>query len=202
MIKSRIALVALLICIMPAFVFMASAQDTTSAYAPDSPTDKGVISVDGNASYTNTSFKDFENNLSIMTVSPELYYFMWNNLAAGVIGNYTKYTQGKEVSSEYGIGPSMKMYFASNDEVIPYLSISWLYNKIELDNTDETSVSKNDDEIITTAFMLGGGVNFMIAKHVSLYPYIRYYVVNADDNIKPKPHTRFELGAGVGTFIF
>lgn len=201
MIKKFMTLVAMLLFIAVPFSAIANA-DIIPVEAPNSLLDKGVVSIAGSASYTSTSFENEENDLSVTVATPELHYFMWDKLAVGAVVNYTKYSQGKDRLSEYGIGPSIKMYFGSSKEMIPFVSISWLYNYAEAGPSNDVLIRGSNDTIITTAFVLGGGMNFMVADHVSLYPYVRYHVVNADDNIKPEPYTRFELGAGIGTFLF
>lgn len=160
------------------------------------PIDSGVWSLSGGATYSKISDNGID--CSVISVTPGIYYFMWDNVALGGVANYSRISYDSYNATNYGIGPACKIYFGSGQNVYPFLAASIVYYKSDTDKeTIRNDIEKNE-------VSLGCGLDIMLAKNVALEPFVAYHMITDGSSIDfdDADETQLIVGLGISTFIF
>ncbi|MBN2000344.1 hypothetical protein JW935_22530 [candidate division KSB1 bacterium] len=159
-----------------------------------SPTDQGVYSISGGASYSSTSSEGSDDNYNVITLAPGFYYFAMPNLAVGGTLTYTNVSMGDYSSTTTGLGPGVK-YFFNVGNILAFASASYSFSSIK--------IKDSDDAHKYTDIALGGGVEFFLSRNVSLEPFIGYHIMSSKygDN-EASDESKLVVGLGIGVFIY
>ena len=162
---------------------------------------KGVYSLGGSIEYN--SSKNTLNDLSETTVKsssfafqPSFSYFVIDNLSIGASVSFLYYEiemsssvynyDSKARDRQFGIGPSIRYYFETNN-IVPFLGIADSYSK-DIDSEQEGN-----------AFSISGGFDYFLSNSVGLEPYLSYSIVHFT---KPDQKTNsFSIGLRINYFI-
>jgi len=180
--KIMIAMLALLI-MLPAYSF------AQKGYAID----KGVIVIDGMASYVSAGGDLYgDDRVSVIALNPSLGYFIMPHLAMGVNFGFQKTSHGDDSDTKFAVGPSVAYFMGdANSTVYPFVAGTFLY-------------SSDDDHHKQTDIKLKGGAAFMIAKNVAITGGAFYMIQSrtpegADDSVSGNV---FGVEFGVGIFVY
>lgn len=163
------------------------------------PTDQGVWHVGGSAGYVSMGgdlYEDFDGDgQSMLFITPEVGYFISNNLLLGASLNYQNMSQGDNSMSEFGLGP-MFAYFFGSDGMLPFVSAAYTFNS--------TSGDYEWAEGTDTQLVLALGAVKMIAKNVGISGSVFYTSdswkhKDADDSTTG---SSFGVRIGIQTFIY
>ena len=162
---------------------------------------KGVYSLGGSIEYN--SSKNTLNDLSETTVKsssfafqPSFSYFVIDNLSIGASVSFLYYEiemsssvynyDSKARDRQFGIGPSIRYYFETNN-IVPFLGIADSYSK-DIDSEQEGN-----------AFSISGGFDYFLSNSVGLEPYLSYAIIHytkPDQSINS-----FSIGIRINYFI-
>ena len=166
-----------------------------------SPTSKGTINLNGNLSFSSQSYEEGNDNTNVLTLNPQVGVFLIDNLSLGLSLSYDRISLGSSSNTNWGIGPNLRYYFNS-ENVKPFLSIGYSYT--------ETFTSLNDDKWKGHQFILGGGLDYFIARNVALETTVSYKfnTVTIPEsynafyrNLEQKSKT-FLIGIGINFFLY
>lgn len=182
---SKVLFAVILFSVSSSFLF---AQDALK---------KGVYNLGGSISYSNskdtspgTTVKQFS-----FSIAPELNYFVIDNLLVG--GNITfqyfeyefssgNYIYNKDVEHIYGIGPSIRYYFAGSD-IIPFIGASASYLTI------------NNSDFEAKSFTATAGINYFLSNSVALEPFLSYTTRSISS--QDETTNTFSIGVRINYFI-
>lgn len=133
---------------------------------------------------------------SYLPTGSEVNYFIIDGLALGGSFHYVKQKSPGGGSNEMimkSLGPSMYYYYNLNGMILPYVTISYLYSKVDLENTMAITLIR---------IPLGAGVTVMAGKYVGVYGQVDYNF----DKIKtsgndPETGRMFDFKVGVKAFF-
>jgi len=155
-------------------------------------------------------------------------YFFVKNLALGPKLLFS-YESDRQDESEYrsaifGIGLSLRYYFAGESPLVPFVGIGIAklkgsaYDKdiYEVEDEDGDSCDTKEEKISFTmstdgeSFALDGGLAYFLNKHISLNAVLYYSIMNldgqvkfSDDDSKFDPHSKSEsLSTYVGFSLY
>ena len=100
-------------------------------------------------------------------VGTEINYFVIDGLAIGGSFYYIQYTEpgsGEDITMKT-IGPTLYYYYNLNGAIIPYVTVSYLYSKMDVDKIIERTLIR---------IPLGAGVTVMAGKYLGFYGQISF----------------------------
>lgn len=119
--------------------------------------------VGGDAGFDSYKPDGATESLSKFNVSPQIGYFIMDNLAVGALIDYTK---GYDKSSTIGLGPAVRYYFLDLGESAKLLAqVNFLYKSITPDGGSATSGSQ---------FGVSAGLAWFLNHHVALEGLVGY----------------------------
>lgn len=188
---------------MKKFLFLVAVALTGVTYAQ---TEKGgwMAGADLGLSYTSTSTTvkngSSSNDLGATNVfkfTPNLNYFVIDNLAVGLGLSYTN-TKKKDTDAvnEFAIMPNATYFFPLGGDVAPFVGAGVGYGSASQGSHDSEKASG-------LIFGVKGGVAYFVNSGVALTGSVGYdyknYTNKADSNIKANIGT---LGVGIGVAVF
>jgi hypothetical protein len=179
----------IMIAVLALFIMLPALAFAQKDYAID----KGVILVDGMASYTSAG-GDLrgEERATTVYLDPSIGYFIMPHLAIGVNFGFWKMSQGDYSDSIFEIGPSVAYFLGdASSKVYPFVAGTFLYRS-------------DDDEYTETDIKFEGGAAFMVAKNVAISGSAFYMMESrtpedADDSVGGNT---FGVEFGIGIFIY
>jgi len=141
---------------------------------------KGTIMLGGDAFFTSTSFDGIDDNLTLISLTPSLGYFVIDDLAIGARVGLGFTSLGDFDATEISLGLSARFYVF--DGLFP--QVGFQFNSLKI----------NDDADTSTDIMFGIGYTSFINKSVALEPMIMYSI-NSEDN------STFGIGIGLQIFL-
>jgi opacity protein-like surface antigen len=166
----------------------------------ESPTDKGVYSLSGSISYTNTN----KDGGTMISITPAFMYFVHPNLAVGASIIYWDFKDDNFEDKTYGIGPVVRYYFGK-DAIYPFASVEYTYTKDKFESSFSSTYTARGNDLT-----LGLGIDYFLSRNVALEPMIRYTFTHNDNNASSpfgttsssdRSETLF-MGIGINAFIF
>ena len=178
-----------------------------SLLAQEYAIDKGSINVGGTAGFEKRSgdlYADEDESLTIISLNPNLLYFIAPNLGIGVEILYDKLSVEDESLSMFGIGPRAAYFIGSEEsKVYPFIGASFFYAKVGEDGmmtTDRQIFWSEGTSMGITPF---GGVLFMLSKSVgmSIEAFYRMDSFKEKGEDKAEDGNRFGVRIGIAGFI-
>jgi hypothetical protein len=124
---------------------------------------KGAWMVGGSAGFTSTSYKDVDGSQTVISVAPNLGYFIADDLAIGLALNLTNTSPLVGDSfTEFGLGPFVRFYFA--DAIFAQAGLN---------------LGLGDNEF--TEFQVGVGYSWFLEDGVAVEPMLFYRSHSVDD---------------------
>lgn len=169
--------------------------------AAQSSLEKGTFSLNGSLSYSSQSYDGADDSRNILMLNPQAGYFIVENFSLGLSLSYVNYSLGSSSSTEWGIGPNLRYYLAS-EKVKPFFSLGYGCTK--------SSNSSSDDKWIGTQLILTAGLDYFIVKNVAIETTISYSFNNEKlpDSYKSyvksldQKSTTFLIGIGFNYFLY
>jgi Outer membrane protein beta-barrel domain len=162
---------------------------------------KGVYSLGGSIEYLNsknTVNDPYETTTksSYFRFQPSFSYFIIDNLSIGGSVSYfyseteissTAYDlNSKYISRQFGIGPSIRYYFETNN-IVPFLGVGDAYSK-DIDSEQESNT-----------FNISGGFDYFLSNSIGLEPFLSYSIIHYN---KPDQNVNsFSIGLRINYFI-
>jgi len=178
-----------MIAVLALFIMLPACSFAQKGYAID----KGVIVIDGMASYVSAGGDLYgDDRVSVIALNPSIGYFIMPHLAMGVNFGFQKTSHGDDSDTIFAVGPSVAYFMGdANSKVYPFVAGTFLY-------------SSEDDHHTQTDIKLKGGAAFMIAKNVAITGNAFYKMESqkwetADES---ESGNTFGVEFGVGIFIF
>ena len=150
----------------------------------------------------NPSTKTKESSISFM---PTIGYFVIDNLAIGLSGDFSTSTQkndnfGKGITTSVSIIPMAMYYFPMEGKIRPLLQIGAGYSSMV---QKITPVQRSEQKNSNSGFIynFGGGIAYFIAENISFDFGVSYKKTNLKDNntMELKQET---LGGSIGISVF
>ncbi len=142
---------------------MAALLCTTFAF---SQTEKGNLLLGGTAGF-DVQFEDPDNYISI-DLSPELGFFVIDNLAVGAALSIQTSKAGDFKTSAIGISPFGRYYFGSGmTRIFVHGQVGYVTAKVDFGGGDDSTANG-------TLFHFGPGVSFFLNKHVAVEGILGY----------------------------
>ncbi|MBD0318939.1 MAG: hypothetical protein ICV87_01300 [Gemmatimonadetes bacterium] len=166
---------------------------TGRAAAQEFPTDRGSFIVSGGAgaytatiSYGDDDTEDPNNGYSVVSLSPQVQYFVTPGLAVGGRVSASVLWSGGDSHSQFGIGPQLSYFFGRGERPFyPYVSAGVSYDGL---GEDHTSFGQNAQ----------AGLVFMLSRGVGLNSAVYYQNVGVEE-VRQQV---FGLQLGVTAFVF
>ncbi len=182
------------------FVFAAT------AFAAESPIDKGSMIVGGTLMYASLGddlYESDDESMTLITVTPSVGYFVSPGLLIGADFTFSSISAGDDGIdySAFAIGPCVGYYFnmdptrvEAKGAMYPYIKGFFLYG----------SVSEDDEDATMTSFGGRGGIIMMLSNAVALDMGIQYNKDSfepdgADESISG---SRLQIGGGITAFLW
>ncbi len=185
---------------MKFFITLLSIIIFSSFSFSQTPISKGTLSLNGNLSFSSQTYKDFNDNRNVLTLNPQIGYFLFPNFSLGASFQYNRTSNSNSSTTNWGIGPSFRYYFNSKN-IIPFLSLGYLYA--------ESKISFNNLTTTGHSFIFSGGLDYFITKNVAMETVVSYSINNKrlSDSYSAfvqssvlKSHT-FNIGIGINLFL-
>jgi hypothetical protein len=124
---------------------------------------QGAWMVGGSAGFTSTSYKDVDGSQTVISVSPNLGYFIADDLAIGLsLGLTNTSPLVGDSFTEFGLGPFVRFYFA--DAIFAQAGLN---------------LGLGDNEF--TEFQVGLGYSWFVDNSVAIEPMLFYRSHSVDD---------------------
>jgi hypothetical protein len=143
--------------------------------------EKGTIILGGDAFFTSTSFDGIDDNLTYLSLTPSLGYFVIDDLAIGARVGFGFTSLGDFDATEFSLGLSARYYVF--DGLFP--QVGFQFNSLKFNDADADT---------STDIMFGIGYTSFINKSVALEPMIMYSI-NSEDS------STFGIGIGLQIFL-
>lgn len=140
---------------------------------------QGAWMVGGSAGFSSQKFKDADESTTIINLSPNLGYFIADDLAIGLGVDLTSVSFDGESSTDFGLGPFVRFYFA--DAIFAQAGVN---------------LGLGDNEF--TEFQVGVGYSWFVGNDVAIEPILFYNSHSVDGDFGD--YSVFGLGIGVQAF--
>ena len=124
--------------------------------------------------FNSSKVEDAEDSIIVFDFSPQVGYFIVNNLATGVSTAFETTWDGNFTESSLQIGPFARYYFLS-ERIRPYLQAGYLFGSLNRQFDFEND--RGEEEIFkqtTGTLDISGGVSFFLSKFISLDVQLSY----------------------------
>ncbi len=171
-----------------------------------SQTEKSNFLIGGNMSLGHSSTDN--STSSGFSISPNISYFVINNLAAGAMIS-SSYSQSTTTvgsikfdsnSSSIGAGPTVRYYFPVSEKIYLFPELDMVFAKSTARNTPDgspTVESTNTQSI----FRVGVGGTYFIAKNVGLEGFAYYQNLNSSASSTSTTTSSINLRIGLQVYI-
>ena len=140
---------------------------------------QGAWMVGGSAGFSSTKVKDADESTTIINLSPNLGYFIADDLAIGLGVDLTSVSFGGESNTSFGLGPFVRFYFA--DAIFAQAGVN---------------LGLGDNEF--TEFEVGVGYSWFVSNDVAIEPILFYNSHSVDGDFGD--FSTFGLAIGVQAF--
>lgn len=143
----------------------------------------GSWMIGGMAGFSSATADGADDALNTITISPNLGYFVIDNLGIGVNVGFVSQSLGDASLTQVGIGPYARYYVYQG--LFPQVGI--MYNSIKFDDEDaDTSTDIN----------LGVGYSFFLNNSIAVEPMLSYTIGGGDSKVNT-----FGLMIGIQAFL-
>lgn len=151
----------------------------------------GAWMVGGNVGFNSVKTDGADASETWFNLTPNLGYYILNDLAVGVRLNFQSYSFDGASESQFGIGPWARYYFVNS-----------LYAQAGIDfgSTGMDFFSLLADEGSTT-LNFGIGYSWFLNNSVAIEPSIQYSIYSGDADSFLSDYTRFGFNIGIQAFI-
>lgn len=144
---------------------------------------QGAWMVGGSGGFRSTNFKDSDVSVTTIDLSPNLGYFIADDLAIGLALNLSSTSVDGESSTDFGLGPFIRFYFA--DAIFAEVG---------------ANLGLGDAEF--TDIQLALGYSWFVDNSVAIEPKLFYRIHNVDDlNPVDFDASIFGLAIGIQAFV-
>ena len=144
---------------------------------------QGAWMVGGSGGFQSTNFKDSDLSVTTINLSPNLGYFIADDLAIGLALNLESVSIDGESSTNFGLGPFIRFYFA--DAIFAQVGAN-----LGLGDAEFTDIE------------IGLGYSWFVDNSVAIEPKLFYRIHNVDDeNPIDFDASVFGLSIGIQAFV-
>ena len=150
--------------------------------------DRGSLLVGGSGGFSSTGTEqDEDDRTTQLSIRPSVEYFVAPGLSLGGELQYSRFSNGGDASTTFGVGPAMSYYFGgrSRRSVYPFVSVGGAYSR------SGGTTGLGFDASVGALAMLADAVGV----NGSLYYQNRFYEEFSDNN-------SFGLAVGISAFVF
>ncbi|MEZ5029867.1 MAG: hypothetical protein R2787_00560 [Saprospiraceae bacterium] len=144
----------------------------------------GAWMVGGQAGFASASTDGVDDAVNVITIAPNVGYFVIDNLGIGLNLSFTNTSFGDNGVTDIGVGPYARYYVYQG--LFPQVGVSYMSSKV-----------KDQDAVTQTDINLGVGYSFFLNNSVAIEPMLAYTIGGGDD-----PTTNvFGLLIGIQAFL-
>ena len=155
-------------------------------------TEKGKLMVGASSdlNFTSTTNDETDDTTNTFEVSPQVGYFVADNIAVGLNFGYSNVNpEGDDNSTNtIGVGPFARVYFLEEEKIRPYAQAAYLYNSVKVGDADATDASE---------IGLTGGAAYFITDSVSIDAALNYGLGMSDT----VDYSKLNFGVGFNLFF-
>ncbi len=144
---------------------------------------QGAWMVGGSAGFRSENFKDSDVSITTIDLSPNLGYFIADDLAIGLALNLNSTSIDGNSSTDFGLGPFVRLYFA--DAIFAQVG---------------ASLGLGDNEF--TDFEIGLGYSWFVDNSVAIEPKLYYRIHNVKDVVPAVEFDSSIFGLSIGIQAF
>lgn len=151
----------------------------------------GAWMVGGTLGFNSVKSDGDDNSETWFNISPDLAYFIIDDLAIGSRLNFQSYSYDGDTESQFGFGPFARYYFVNS-----------LYAQAGIDfgSTGDNFFSLLADEGSTT-LNFAIGYSWFLNNSVAIEPSLQYSIYSADEDGFLGDYSRFGFNIGVQAFL-
>lgn len=138
--------------------------------------------IGGDAYFTSTSIDGVDDNINLISINPNVGYFIMDNLGVGVRLGVDLLSQGDNSQTDFGIGAFARYYVFQG--LFP--QVGFTYNSFKIKDGPDATTS--------TDLTLGVGYSLFLNNSIALEPMLVY-------NINSEKVNTFGLGIGIQAFL-
>lgn len=172
----------------------------TSISFSQSPTSQGTINLNGTLSFSTQYSNDINDGRSILSINPQIGYFIIDNLSGGVSLNFNRISVSWNKLTDWSIGPAARYYFPL-EQLYPFIGVGFNYfesfnaNSDDLIKGNSIVFSLGLDHFLTTNVAIETVLNYSI--EATTYPPSTIFYVN-----RTAKRNLFFIGVGINFFLF
>ena len=163
------------------FAQMASAQAVNS----------GAWMLGGSVGFNSIKSDGDDNSETYLNVSPNVGYYIINNLAIGARINFVSYSYDGESESQFGFGPWARLYVVNS---------LFAQASIDFGSTGMDFFSLLADEGSST-LNFGIGYSLFLNNSVAIEPQLQYSIYSGDEDGILSDYTKFGFNIGIQAFL-
>jgi outer membrane protein len=160
---------------------MASAQTVNS----------GAWMLGGSVGFNSIKTDGDDNSETYLNISPNVGYYIMNNLAIGARINYLSYSYDGDSESQFGFGPWARYYFINS---------LFAQAGVDFGSTGMDFFSILADEGSST-LNFGIGYSWFLNNSVAIEPQLQYSIYSGDEDGFLADYTKFGFNIGVQAFL-
>jgi len=152
---------------------------------------QGAWMIGGSAGFSSEKVKDADASTTTINITPNLAYYLIDDLALGVRLNFISQSYDGESDSNFGFGPYVRYYIT--DPIFVQAGYD-----IEAAALDLNSLFNADG---SSTIHLGVGYSWFLNNSIAIEPLLYYDIYNGDEDNFDADLSRFGLNIGVQAFI-
>ncbi len=136
-------------------------------------TEKGTLALGGRINYSNEKYEytnSSEGKYTSFNLTPQVHYFIKNDLALGLSVGYSQYKEDKDyIGKEFSIAPSVRKYYNLGSQFKAFAEIAvpfYFGNEKDLDNNNKVTTKNYDENGF--GIYLSPGVAFFASKNIAI----------------------------------
>jgi hypothetical protein len=129
---------------------------------------QGMFTMGGNLSFSNQTFEASDNDRTIISFSPAVFYFLFQRLSVGLSAGFNNLSSGGTSTTDWGIGPSVR-YYLSVKKFAPFAGAGISYGA--------STSSASDDKYTTQKIILSAGADYFLVSNVAIEMILNYMFI-------------------------
>ena len=152
----------------------------------------GAWMLGGSVGFNSIKYEDDDDDNTVFNFSPNVGYYVINDLGIGVRLNYYNESIGGESESVFGFGPWARYYIA-NSSIFAQAGIDFGPAQFDLYSLFSDESSSN--------LHFGLGYSWFLNNSVAIEPLLQYNIFNENEDNFESDYNRFVFNIGVQAFL-
>ena len=152
---------------------------------------EGAWMIGGSAGFNSIKYADDDNSTTLFNLSPNLGYFIIDDLAIGLRASLYSESYDGDSESQFGIGPWARFYVVNN--LFAQGGIDFGPSQFDLFSWFSGEGSTN--------IHLGVGYSWFLNNSVAIEPILLFNSFTGDEDLEEGDYTRFGLNISVQAFL-